>query len=557
MSRRACESCRIRKVKCSSGQPCSQCAQLGLPCAVVAGRPKRNNPVRGRLIAKARGEDDDDSARSLPPVAPSLASFSPAFFFDLLPAFEQLVYPFNPVICPDDLYHAIHAMDDSVEDRALVFAFAAATVFLAADETSNAMLSPSVVPSPGRRAARTQVETLVQHSLDAHKRLDSLHGLGGAKDNGDNEDDGMRTAVAEEPPVTIKRIVTCIFLEISMMGFRNYTRSFSLLREAITMLQIIQVRHPATAAGSGEDAARYQRLYWEAFIHERFLTIAAGYPSILPPLPGTNGQGHKVSLLPDPTVPAHIKLGFGRLVQLFLVMDEQFLKYWGQQGPGQTTLGDDDASVAVAWIEAKQAQLDIDEAEVQQIANANANDNANMSDSGLTELQHADLFITRLWLRTLVWQLALARGLLRSDPAAHYHPGHSGGHNAVHEGLSLHFPAQRLSAQLRLLVSRLASVASIGQQGSGIVQKLFEITSTIADVLTLPRSIEQQETIQREGYEGYEGQQTQHDVTDFVFLVQFVSQFARIREQQKAYLWDKVDQLRAQHGLESAGGHAV
>lgn len=542
MSRRACESCRIRKVKCSSGQPCSQCAQLGLPCAVVAGRPKRSNPVRGRLIAKAKGEEDE-STRSLSATVPGLGSFSPAFFFDLLPAFEQLVYPFNPVICPDDLYHAIHAMDDSIEDRALVFAFAAATLFLAA-EPSNAMSSPSpspsIAPSPGRRAVRTQVETLVQHSLDAHKRLENLHSADGDEGIG-GDDGGVGLVVAEEPPVTIKRIVTCIFLEISMMGFRNYTRSFSLLREAITMLQIMQVRRPAIAAGSGDDAARYQRLYWEAFIHERFLTIAAGYPSILPPLPGTDGRGHRVSLLPDPTVPLHIKLGFGRLVQLFLVMDEQFLKYWGQQGPGQTTLGDGDASVAVAWIEAKQAQLDVDEAEVQQIADA-----ANASDSsGLTELQHADLFVTRLWLRTLVWQLALARGLLRSDPAAHYHPGHSGGHNAVHEGLSLHFPAQRLSVQLRLLVSQLASVASIGQQGSGIVQKLFEITSTIADVLTLPRSIEQ-----REQSKGHEGQRTRHDVTDFVFLVQFVSQFARIREQQKAYLWDKVDQLRAQHGLE-------
>lgn len=541
MSRRACESCRIRKVKCSAGHPCAQCAQFDLPCAVVVGGPKRSNPVRGRLIERAR-QDGDDGIKSLPSVVPgpassssasfspasfSSASFSSAFFFDLLPAFEQSVYPFNPVICPDDIYHAIQVMDSSVEDCALVFAFAAATLFLAA-EPSDATSSVS----PARRTIRTQIDTLIQKSLNAHKRLDDLHRV-----VGDEDDDGTTEfMVAEEPPVTIKRIVTCIFLEIAMMAFRNYTRSFSLLREAISMLQILQLRCPSIAAGNGgDDAARYQRLYWEAFIHERFLTIAAGFPSILPPLPGTDIRGHGhdpdqgVSLLPDPTVPAHIKLGFGRLVQLFLIIDDQFLAYWWQQGPGQT-LGDDDPAVAIAWIEAKQVQLDEDEADVQQIADASEDGVA-----GLTELQHADLFVTRLWMRTLVWQLALARGLLRSDPSAHYHPGH----NAIHDGLSLHFPAQRLSVQLRLLVSRLASVASIGQQGSGIVQKLFEITSTIADVLTLPRSVEHQ------GQEEHEGQRTRRDVADFVFLVQFISQFSRIREQQKAYLWDKVDQLRA------------
>ncbi len=89
------------------------------------------------------------------------------------------------------------------------------------------------------------------------------------------------------------------------------------------------------------------------------------------------------------------------------------------------------------WVEQKQVELDCEE---RATAEAEARLRA-VGGTGLSERQHADIFITRLWLRTLIWQLALSRGLLRSAPPEH-----------AHRGLSLHFPADRLSAQLRSLV---------------------------------------------------------------------------------------------------------
>ncbi|CAM1502601.1 Fc.00g073770.m01.CDS01 [Cosmosporella sp. VM-42] len=168
----------------------------------------------------------------------------------------------------------------------------------------------------------------------------------------------------------------------------------------------------------------------------------------------------------DPSIPRCVEVGFNRLISLFRILDKPFLVYWNEQEDPRAL-----EDITIEWIESKQAQLDKDEASA-------IEDDRKLQTTGhgaLTEFQHADLFITRLWLRTLVWQLALSRGFLRSAPLQN-----------THEGLSLQFPAQSLSTQLRGLVGRLESVASISTQGSGIMQKLFEITSTIADVLALP-----------------------------------------------------------------------
>lgn len=499
---RACDGCRIRKVKCDGNSPCSQCAHFDVQC-VVTPPSKRKNPIRGRLVAKVRGEEasfnipQDASTSpntvSNPQQSPSdkVASpqaltlfdglrnptgYTPDFFMGLLPQFDELVYPVNPVITSTEIAAAIGNMDHSYEDAALVYAFGSMTTFLA--QTSQ------ILPGGG---VSTQMNELMQCSLEAHKRAELRIGSNGR--------------LVEAPAISLKRIMTCIYLEVSMMAFKRFDRSFSLLREAITMLQTYQADD---AIPEGSETVKFQRLYWEAFIHERFLTIASSYPSVLPPLS---------SGFPDPdlTIPAHIDLGFNRLVSLFRIIDRQFLSYWTQDEneliPALTS----------DWIEKKQAQLDKDEREAMQ-----AESELRASGrGGLTELQHADLFITRLWVRTIVWQLALSHGLLRSGPPQDHH-----------EGLSLHFPAQRLSTQLRSLVSRLESFASISTQGSGIVQKLFEITSTVADVLALSLG------------HGLTDHEINSQVEDLFFLVRFLFNFERIRDHQKDYLREKLNILR-------------
>lgn len=428
------------------------------------------------------------SARSGSVTSSGSTDYPLDFFLNLLPEFETVVYPVNPIISPDEMGAAIRNMQNSHEDSALVYSFAAVTINLT--RTSWTL--------HGDIAA--QITDLVRHSLASHRQLDVC----------EVANDGT----LNELKITLKRAMTCVFLEICHMSFKRLERSFVVLREAISMLQSLDLRlYSADGVADKRDICRYQRLYWETFIHERFMTILGGHPCIVSEL--------KTGLpFPDPSIPPHVDLGWTRLVELFRIMDDGFLSHWkAQQDPNRPP-----SSMTAQWIESKQAQLDQDEVDA-------AEAERKLSESGqgrLTELQLADIFVTRLWLRTLVWQLALSQGLLRSAPA-----------RDTHQGLSLHFPAQRLSVQLRGLVSRLESVASIGTHGSGILQKMFEITSTVADVLALPQGA------------GQSQEEARARMEDFVFLVKFLFSFERIPKEQRDYVREKLEVLQSMYTVVS------
>ena len=522
---RACDACRVRKVRCSGDRPCAQCAHLNLACAFAPAPAKRKPGVRGRLVAQLRNRaaskgSDADGASAKTPAAASVSSsasspsaaqapavtsiagivdavdprfelgaaigsggYSQDFFMRLLPEYEQLVYPVNPVLTPDEVRAAIANMHADYEDAAVVHAFGAVTINLT--QTSWTL--------HGDIAA--QMTSLIQYSLWAHRKAE----LGREADP---------SSLQCEMPITVKRIMTCIFNEISLMAFKRFDRSFAMLREAIAMVQMLNV-HQYSEGDSAiglKEISRRQRMYWEAYIHERFVCIMTGFPCTMINL--------RTGLpLTDSSVPPYVTAGFNRLIQLFQIMDGPLLAHWTtQQEPSQIV-----PAMTAHWIESKQAQLDQDEAGAAEAAREMA-----VGGRGtLSELQHVDLFVTRLWLRTLVWQLALSHGLLRSEPPQN-----------THEGLSLHFPAQRVSAQLRSLVSRLRSGASIVIHGSGILQKLFEITSTVADVLALPRGT------------GQTQEEARARMEDFLFLVRFLFSFERTQKHQRDYLREKLDVLQ-------------
>ncbi|KAI9163687.1 putative sucrose utilization protein SUC1 [Paramyrothecium foliicola] len=509
---RACDACRVRKVKCSGGQPCSQCTHLDLTCHVAPRPGKRKPPIRGRLVAKLREINGPVNHGSTSPESPvaakplvgvasvpaSVVGSTPSYptleagnddgpedkydltyFESLIPDYEAHVYPVNPLVTSEEIRASFRNLHGSDEDAALAYAFAAVTTNLT--KTSWTMEGNLVL----------QITDLVQRSLRAHRRAElGVCDLSGA---------------LGELPVSVKRITTCIFLEITFMAFKRLDRSFAILREAISMIHTLKVHeYSGTQNMEAHEVSRRQRLYWEAFIHERFMTIIAGFPSILPPL--------RTGLpFADDSIPSTIEAGFNRLIHLFQIMDQPFLSHWTSQHDQQSEA----APTTAHWVQSKLAQLDRDELRAAEDDKA-----AGATGRGvLTELQLADVFITRVWMRTLVWQLALSNRLLSSAP-----PQDS------HEGLSLHFPVQRLSSELRGLVSRLASVTSVATHGSGILQKLFEITNTVADVMALPML----------GLPTWTQQDVRARMEDFVFLVKFLFSFERIPKEQRDYLREKL-----------------
>lgn len=132
----------------------------------------------------------------------------------------------------------------------------------------------------------------------------------------------------------------------------------------------------------------------------------------------------------------------------------------------------------------------------------------------LSMMQRADLCITREWLRTLVWRLAMSQTLLSSRSSK--------------DCLSLLFPV-RLSQTLRQQLSSM-SRHDIEVHGSSITQKLFEITDTIADVLIHVPAATIDETALR--------------IDDFLFILDFVLLIPHLDQTRRSILLEKLERLQ-------------
>lgn len=130
-------------------------------------------------------------------------------------------------------------------------------------------------------------------------------------------------------------------------------------------------------------------------------------------------------------------------------------------------------------------------------------------------MQRADLAITREWLRTLIWRMAMGKSLLSSKSSK--------------ECLSLLFPV-RLSQNLRQQVTCM-SRHDIEVHGSSIVQKLFEITDTISSVLIHVPAPTLEETSLR--------------IDDFLFILDFVLQFPTLDATRRGILLEKLERLQS------------
>ena len=459
---RACDACKRRKVRCNGGMRCQQCDHFNLPCVYSADSSLRRSRAkaaqRGAVIAECKQTDVNQGLpRSPIPLAPKGASLpSPPLTAVSSIAFNPTASYFLDMI-PDYLAYVypVNPVIPEAEIRTCVEQMhtdrdAGSFIYAFAATTIN-LTQPDSLPG-----IRDQITRLIEKSLE------------------------LRDPMGLDSQPTVLKIMRNIFLQICLMGLRKLDLGFFYLREAITMVHMLRIENAeAMAELDPMERARRQRLYWECFIHERFTALSNYKPTCLKPLLGLPDRDH--SLAPS------TEQGWNHIIETFLLVDQEFIDLW---------LGDR-AQVTAEWIERKHRELE--------------DSKWQMEVSYLSALQQADLIVTRQWLRTLTWQMAMSNTLLSSL-------AHS-------ESLSLTLPL-RLSSQLRGFITRVSREA-IGIHGSGILDKLFEITDTIADVVLHlpPQASLTSDTLSR--------------VEDMLFLKRFMFSFPRIQPMHKRILMDK------------------
>lgn len=229
------------------------------------------------------------------------------------------VYPVQPVIPEAELRECIQSMDVDQEMRTFVCSFGACTLNLtrAGDNRTEEVLH--------------HIETLTNYAISTVKPVyKTFHS-------------------------SVIRAITSMFIHNCLMSMAASDAAFHYIRDAITAIQLMRIDNADIMSQlSTMERARRQRLYWQAYIHERFLAILDYRNAILPPLIALPED--------DPTIPLQVHDGFIQIIKLFRLLDPEFLQNWlGSQG-----------NVTSSWIEEKSRELEGDE-------ESNARELANLS----------------------------------------------------------------------------------------------------------------------------------------------------------------------------------
>ncbi|OJJ45237.1 hypothetical protein ASPZODRAFT_152933 [Penicilliopsis zonata CBS 506.65] len=460
----ACDPCKRRKVRCNGQPRCQQCTHAGIPCTYAASpaqRSRKKTVGRGKVIAECKGllHTASPTCRGNAVLAPrtSVERTLSSTSHPNLAFFLELLPEYERYVYPMSpvvTASEIHAMILKMDSERETASF----VYAFAAVTLNLTCSEPMQRVP---ATRERIASLLTRALEYR----SPFGL-------------------ESPPASIVTVMQSVFMQMCFVSLRKLDTGFLYLREAISLLYMLHVHEEESMAGlEVTERARRQRAYWECFIHERFTALTYCRPPCLPPL----------RCLPDHdvSIPAEVERGFNHTIENFRLVDPQFIDFW---------LGDRSA-VTADWVAEKQRQLEDNEwhAEV----------------SRLPLMQQADLIITRHWLRTLTWQLALSNIPLSSTTAPSML-------------LSLSFPL-RLSNQLRQFLVTIPRDL-VGIHGSGLLEKLFEIANTITDVVLHLTHAPGDETVQR--------------IHDILFLKHFVFSFAGFANLRPVVLTQKFEMIR-------------
>jgi hypothetical protein len=351
--RRACDACKIRKIKCSETSPCSGCTASGIACTfkkVQATRGPRS--LRAKTIQKisetqvggigSRGNENDhppissSGAQASYPEPPRSSGNEIPGLLQALEIYRLRLYPIWPIVDVQQLQEGLTAHVPQL--RLLATAIRLATV--------------------------------------AQLRLDSI-------------------SFNEVPRMSLEDYDNSLDLDCLRVAFFMHIyheneapgggKSLLYLRQAITISQVMCLERESSYVGlpDAEQQMR-RRILWLLFVTERGVAMLHKLPVILKPnimlpVPGGDDQAH--------VLPAFLKL-----VNLFWVFDQSGIFEILQNSDSDLS---NMTSTARGCLNILQSRLQDSEIDYE-----SSND-----------VQKADIFVTRQWMRAVLWRAAARFGM--------------------------------------------------------------------------------------------------------------------------------------------------
>ncbi|KAJ5439486.1 BglR [Penicillium daleae] len=434
-SKRACDCCSIRKVKCNGQQPCERCSQHLLDCTYLRVRRKSGpNRLRHSSLSKILKHQRSSSAHPqgqgepqalYSPSAQDASGLNPlrppvtlSALRRVLCIYQNQLYGIWPLLNADELIVQLENNPTNPEILTLAAALCAATLShlnqtVCDDAESNTRNSPDI---------------LTANSFAQQARQ-------------------LRSTFDFTEHVTPNSVLTSYFLHIyyGRELARENTAAFY-IREAITFANLLDMHIESTYLNpqwTVRERHTMRKLYFLLMMTERFLCIRYGLPTVLEPiaLPSIENEDY-------PTLVS----GFINLIALFYTPGNEFFLKWTAQGAG-------------ASLSSKQLLLIQRELELPADIPCCVND-----------IQRVDIIATQHWMRSLAWKLSIQCGYI--TPQA----------QSTCREMSLSYPVQIALDALASLVP--ISLTAFEVHGPGMESKIYEITDTLADSILCEKPIE-------------------------------------------------------------------
>lgn len=394
---RACDGCKIRKVRCSEAPPCTRCVSIAIECTFNKRQGTRGpRSLRAKTMAEIRsiqeredrqGQASSSAAGPGPASASASASGPPegspqasygenpggaerergrtpvSSLIVRLCLYSQRLFPVWPILAAEDVIGSLLRDPADVETYALANAVCAA------------IIAQLKLPFEGRTDDGDPA-TAASMAVECQRAKASLLHQG----------DGAG------PDMNLNMLRISFFQHIYHENLSpGGSKSLLFLREAITTAQIIGLhRRSSYASLAAEEQQMRRRTLWLLFVTERGVAMLHKLPTVLvwqPSFPALDGSSGSE---PDE---AHILPAFRKLVELFWVFD---------QGGAFDLIHADDSGDAQ-----RSGRLEYLQCRLQGMSE---------EEPEINEVQKADILVTRSWMQTVLWRASTKRSRMAMAP---------------------------------------------------------------------------------------------------------------------------------------------
>lgn len=437
-----CDGCALRRVRCDAKRPCGECQKRSLPCTTFRVKRKRgpkgprqttNNKVREfqRHLQESPPESEGptpfsmgspDESPSPRPCSAEKPAVGPALVYRRQPlaaycrfldVFRTRMYSVWPIVSCDALVRRLIEDEDDYESWTLAASVCAGVIAqlrLPEHHWDRGQAHPGSTTSPG---------PVSSHGFAA----DAEH---------------FRTRYDYREQISVSSLLASFFLHIFYANDDRLRAAGLYMRESLTQAHILGLHRSDTYIAMPEDDRELcLRVYWVLFISERTYCVQHGLPPILRPISERPAPGH---------VPSsdHISAGSGRdvggggkyslpgsyggtysdgsdvvrtsssapiasfldLTRLFTFLDGDLIEPPSAITLPPPGLAEDDKEDRQTRRRVTLFQSDLDPSAVEQQNSA----------VGLDETQRVDIFVTRNWIRILLWEYSVRHFVMSSSP---------------------------------------------------------------------------------------------------------------------------------------------